>query len=238
MASAHLKERIEHLMNYESLRLRAFSHRAVTAFSVLVVSVFVAAAGVVTAQPTVTVPSEDGPYRLNYSVQRVTETRLVFRIQVSDAKTNEVVTAPQVTTELGRPALVTSSADDSGPQWTIRLLSRPDGSGSVAMSVTEGGREIQSMDHEFPAQAVQPRTAAYTGEPLSLNLSNADIRDVLKTFGELTGIEMVVPPEVKGTVTIKSNGRPWDEVLDQMLRENGLAYRIVDGKMEIYPAAR
>jgi type IV pilus assembly protein PilQ len=64
----------------------------------------------------------------------------------------------------------------------------------------------------------------YTGEPLSLNLKEADIRDVLRTFGDLTGLNIAVDPDVTGKVTVNFNEVPWDQALDIILRQNSLNY--------------
>jgi type IV pilus assembly protein PilQ len=70
----------------------------------------------------------------------------------------------------------------------------------------------------------------YTGEPLSLNLKEADIRDVLRTFGDLTGLNIAVDPDVQGKVTVNFNEVPWDQALDIILRQNSLNY-VLEGNV-------
>jgi type IV pilus assembly protein PilQ len=70
----------------------------------------------------------------------------------------------------------------------------------------------------------------YTGEPLSLNLKEADIRDVLRTFGDLTGLNIAVDPDVSGKVTVNFNEVPWDQALDIILRQNSLNY-VLEGNV-------
>ncbi len=69
-----------------------------------------------------------------------------------------------------------------------------------------------------------------TGEPISLDLKEADIRDVLLTFSKLTRISMVIDPEVKGTVTVRLENVPWDQALDVILKVNGLGY-VLEGNV-------
>jgi len=64
----------------------------------------------------------------------------------------------------------------------------------------------------------------YVGEPISLDLKDADIRDVLLTFAKLARMNMVIDPEVKGTVTVRLEDVPWDQALDVILKSNGLGY--------------
>jgi len=68
----------------------------------------------------------------------------------------------------------------------------------------------------------------YTGEPLSLDLDGVDLRAVLRTFADVSGLNMVIDPDVQGTVDIKLTDVPWDQALDVILRGNQLDYS-VDG---------
>ena len=67
---------------------------------------------------------------------------------------------------------------------------------------------------------------SYDGQPISLKLNAADIHDVLKTFGELTGLNFDVASDVKASVTMEVVDVPWDKVLDDMLNEHGLVGEI------------
>jgi type IV pilus secretin PilQ/predicted competence protein len=73
----------------------------------------------------------------------------------------------------------------------------------------------------------------FTGEPLSLNLKDADIRDVLSVFAELTGLNMAIDPDVTGRVNVNFVDVPWDQALDVILRQNGLTYTLEGNVMRI-----
>ncbi len=90
---------------------------------------------------------------------------------------------------------------------------------------------------EIPAPAevtpteptVSPRTAVkrrvyrkYTGERISLDFANADIRNILKLIGEVSKLNLVWGPEVKGTVSMRLKNVPWDQALDIVLESNDL----------------
>ena len=66
----------------------------------------------------------------------------------------------------------------------------------------------------------------FTGDPITLNLKEANLRDVIMTFSKLTGLEMRFETPVEGKVTVSWHNVPWDEAFDSLLRENGLKYRI------------
>ena len=77
------------------------------------------------------------------------------------------------------------------------------------------------------AQAGQMSTAPaaagkYTGEPISVNLKDVDLRDFFRLIHEISGLNVVLDPAVKGTLTIVLDEVPWDQALDIVLQNNGL----------------
>jgi hypothetical protein len=227
MASAHLKERIQHLMSYETLRKSAFSHRFTSAAAVVAVLLTIAAAGVVTANPIV---AQD-QYRLDYSMNRTAAGLIDIRARIVDTKTNAVVGEPTVTANPGEQTVM--QLGRSNGEWKIFVDTSSDGSGTLTLVVTVDGRQTQSTTTRFPAPGGAP-ARQYTGKPISLTLSNADIHDVLRAFGQLTGLEIGVAPDVTGTVNVDIKDMPWDQALEQILRENGLAWRLQGNKMEVF----
>lgn len=79
------------------------------------------------------------------------------------------------------------------------------------------------------SQEQQPRgERRFTGHPVSLDFQGADLRAVLRTFAEISGLNIVIDPAVQGTVDVALRDVPWDQALDIILRANKLGY-IVDG---------
>ncbi|PYQ33572.1 MAG: hypothetical protein DMF57_09060 [Acidobacteria bacterium] len=78
----------------------------------------------------------------------------------------------------------------------------------------------------------------YTGEPISLNLKDADLKDVIRTFAELTGLNIAVDPGVTGSVTVDFVDVPWDQALDIILRQNNLSYVLEGNVMRVGTLAR
>lgn len=70
----------------------------------------------------------------------------------------------------------------------------------------------------------------YTGEPIDLALTEADIRDVLREFARVTGLNIAIDPQVTGSVTVEFEDVPWDQALELILRQNGLEY-VLDGNV-------
>ena len=70
----------------------------------------------------------------------------------------------------------------------------------------------------------------FVGERISLDLKDADLKDVLRTFAELTRLNIAIDPDVTGSVTVRLHDVPWDQALDLILRMNGLGY-VLEGKI-------
>lgn len=62
----------------------------------------------------------------------------------------------------------------------------------------------------------------YVGKPISLDLMDADLRNVLRLISDVTGTNIVIEPDVAGKVTLKVEQVPWDQVLDMVLAMNSL----------------
>lgn len=70
----------------------------------------------------------------------------------------------------------------------------------------------------------------WAGEPISLDVKDADLRDILHTFSQLTGLNMAIDPDVHGSVTVRLHDVPWDQALDLILRTNGCGY-VIEGNI-------
>jgi type IV pilus assembly protein PilQ len=73
----------------------------------------------------------------------------------------------------------------------------------------------------------------YTGEPITLTLKDADIKDVLRTFSTLTNLNIVVDPGVGGSVTVELRNVPWDQALDLILKINDLGYTLENNVLRV-----
>lgn len=82
----------------------------------------------------------------------------------------------------------------------------------------------------YPPVVIGEPARRFTGEPISLDLKDADLRDVLLTFSKLARLNMVIDPEVRGSVTVRLENVPWDQALDVILKVNGLGY-VLEGNI-------
>jgi type IV pilus assembly protein PilQ len=65
----------------------------------------------------------------------------------------------------------------------------------------------------------------YTGAPMTMDFVNADVTNILRLLGEISNLNVVWGPEVKGTVSMRLKNVPWDQALDLVLANNNLAKR-------------
>jgi len=76
----------------------------------------------------------------------------------------------------------------------------------------------------------------YTGERLSLNFQDIEVRSVLQLLADFTGTNIVVSDTVAGNLTLRMQNVPWDQALDIVLKTKGLAKRESGNVMLIAPS--
>jgi type IV pilus assembly protein PilQ len=89
---------------------------------------------------------------------------------------------------------------------------------------------------EQKAQAGQQSAVAgpkYTGEPISVNLKDVDLKDFFRLVHEISGLNVVLDPNVHGTLTIVLDDVPWDQALDIVLKNNDLARELEGNVLRI-----
>ena len=82
-----------------------------------------------------------------------------------------------------------------------------------------------AVEPQEPAAPAPPR---FSGTPVSLDFQGADLRAVLRTFADISSLNVVIDPSIQGTVDVALRDVPWDQALDIILRANRLGYS-VDG---------
>ncbi len=87
--------------------------------------------------------------------------------------------------------------------------------------------EIEARKSEF----------MYTGEKLSLNFQDIEVRAVLQLIADFTELNLVASDTVKGKITLRLQNVPWDQALDLVLKTKGLDKRQVGNVLMVAPAA-
>jgi len=89
----------------------------------------------------------------------------------------------------------------------------------------------------FKEKTITGGETKYSGQPISLSLKDADIKDVLRMFHDISKMNIVVHPAVRGKVTVDLNKVPWDQAMDIILKNNGLDYIYENNVIWVAPAA-
>ena len=97
-------------------------------------------------------------------------------------------------------------------------------------AVTAPAANLAAEQKSQNTQLMTPAEPKYTGEPISVNLKDVDLKDFFRLIHEISGLNVVLDPNVKGTLTIVLDDVPWDQALDIVLKNNALA-RQLDGNV-------
>jgi type IV pilus secretin PilQ/predicted competence protein len=117
----------------------------------------------------------------------------------------------------------------------------------VPSAQTPSPQPVPASEAPDPAQAqpspTEPRR--FTGHPVSLDFQGADLRAVLRTFAEISGLNVVLDPAIPGCAGASGSGCvdlalkdvPWDQALDVILKANKLGYTVDGTIIRIAPLA-
>jgi type IV pilus assembly protein PilQ len=134
----------------------------------------------------------------------------------------------QTSAALAAPAPVETPHAPEAPAAKPIVAAAPASSNSANTGYTETSQPTISTPSATPSgagaqQAPTPAPAGkYSGEPISVNLKDVDLRDFFRLIHEISGLNVVVDPAVKGTLTIVLDDVPWDQALDIVLKNNDL----------------
>ena len=184
-------------------------------------------------EPLVTRVVVDLKRKLEYRVEAAgadsDEVRVVFAAPAAPAAAPDAV--PVATAVAPSRDVVTPAAEvPAAPAAPAPAVVAPVAAPAVAM---QAAAPAVAMQVAAPAPAAQDASAEpgrprFTGHPVSLDFQGADLRAVLRTFSEISGLNVVIDPSINGTVDVSLRDVPWDQALDIILKSNKLGY-FVDG---------
>jgi type IV pilus assembly protein PilQ len=124
-------------------------------------------------------------------------------------------------------------ADKTAPELLpVNMHAAPAQSGSSTPTI----QPAVNLAAEQKAQGNQVSAAPgpkYTGEPISVNLKDVDLKDFFRLIHEISGLNVVLDPDVHGTLTIVLDDVPWDQALDIVLKNNDLARELEGNVLRI-----
>jgi len=84
--------------------------------------------------------------------------------------------------------------------------------------------EVKPIQYD-PNKLVQGTRSGYSGEKLSLNFQNVEVRSVLNVIADFTDLNIITSDTVGGNLTLRLKDVPWDQALDIILQTRGLDMR-------------
>jgi len=103
--------------------------------------------------------------------------------------------------------------------------------------VKERGERAQFNVYTYTPNATRPAEpgkSKFSGAPISINLDNADLDDVLKTFSELTGLDVTAKDAGDVKVTLSVKDMPWDEALVKIATDHGFTVTFEGKKITLH----
>ncbi|HEV8631704.1 MAG TPA: hypothetical protein VGV61_15410 [Thermoanaerobaculia bacterium] len=126
--------------------------------------------------------------------------------------------APMMPVTVVRPGSATAAPATPQPPAPAAETARP-----RAVSLGEHGViELGQPNGGAPSR--------WKGFPISLSLRDAPLPEVLRSFARLAGMNLVLSPQVQGTVTVELHDVPWDQALYVILKSEGMGAEI-DGRV-------
>jgi type IV pilus assembly protein PilQ len=185
------------------------------------------------------------PYRLQHAGANGEELQVLFEDGPAGSSARPEPTAsPSAAAMLSLSTLAAARVE---PSPTAGVSPPPASATSVASApsppVTAQPAMLPSPVFEQPIVPVQeqtqapapPATGRFTGHTVTLDFQGADLRSVLRTFAEISGLNIVIDPTINGTVDVALKDVPWDQALDIILRANKLGYAIDGTVVRIAP---
>ncbi|MGE0816397.1 MAG: type IV pilus secretin PilQ [Vicinamibacterales bacterium] len=169
------------------------------------------------------------PYRVEAGDGDSDEVRIVFAADAAPAAQPEPG-APSVEPTVEPAPAAPVAAAEPAPAATEP---EPAPAAAVVPPVVNAAPRQEPPAAQTPAMPSQmpdaaPAAARFSGHPVSLDFQGADLRAVLRTFSEISGLNVVIDPSINGTVDVSLRDVPWDQALDIILKSNKLGY-FVDG---------
>jgi type IV pilus assembly protein PilQ len=115
-----------------------------------------------------------------------------------------------------------------------RMLVTPKGKWDYSAYQT-GSQFIMEVRSLEDPQSAKPDKPIYTGEKLTLNFQNVEVRSVLQVIADFTGLNIIASDTVSGNLTLRLKDVPWDQALDIILRAKGLDKRATGNVIWVAP---
>src|SRR3989454_6878127 len=152
---------------------------------------------------------------------------------------NEAKSHANKSAEIAPPVRTIEAAAKFADKSASELLATKSNASMQPEALQAAGSAIQPAVNMAAEQKTQMAQAPgingpkYTGEPISVNLKDVDLKDFFRLIHEISGLNVVLDPNVHGTLTIVLDDVPWDQALDIVLKNNALARQLEGNVLRI-----
>lgn len=195
--------------------------------------------------PLVTRVVIDLARKIPYTVQTVGEELRVLFTRAAEAATALVAPAAAPAAPARSAVPAAPVREEPAPVTPLRddtpVVTNTDAAPVAALQAAPaaGAAAAQTVAALGASQAGQPAVAAeaprFTGHPVTFDFQSADLRAVLRTFADISGLNIVIDPTIQGTVDVSLKEVPWDQALDIILKANKLGYTVDGTVVRIAP---
>jgi type IV pilus assembly protein PilQ len=159
-------------------------------------------------------------------------------VTASAEPVNQPAKAQEKTVEATRSRSDVAASHFAGPAAPLPSINQPPFATHASMAAQPAAiNAALQQQQQQPAQTTPAGTTVavsapsttncttgrYTGEPFGMNFKDLDLKDFFRLIHEISGLNVVLDPSVKGSVTIVLDDVPWDQALAIVLDNNGLA---------------
>jgi type IV pilus assembly protein PilQ len=168
---------------------------------------------------------------------------------VAEAAQSAVVLEPTVTT---RPATQADTAPEPTPSERAATAASKFSSNQTEVPLTNVNATMKTQPALTPAvmqlaanqsQGVSAQGSSgctgsrFTGEPISVNLKDVDLRDFFRLVHEISGLNVILDPKITGTLTLVLDDVPWDQALYIVMKNNSLDCQLEGNVLRIAATA-
>jgi type IV pilus assembly protein PilQ len=109
---------------------------------------------------------------------------------------------------------------------STRMVIEPQGEWEYSAYQTDNQFIVEVKPSTDGVKRTPEGKVKYTGEKLSLNFQNVEVRSVLQVIADFTGLNIIASDTVTGSLTLRLKDVPWDQALDLILQTKGLDKRV------------
>ncbi|HXH40864.1 MAG TPA: M56 family metallopeptidase [Thermoanaerobaculia bacterium] len=226
IVSNTIRERMDAIMRFGTRRL--LPHRAVmsTVFAFLAVTTL--GVGAAHGLAPTSDDTASSPYKVEVTATRMEDSSFAFVINVHIRADGRLLQSARVRSLVEQWATARGGINDASGDHEVITMAKGHADGTATVEIVIDGTKTVRTIVSKPAGAKSDK------DKISLNLKDADVRDVLRTFSQLANTQIVADDDVSGRVTISAYDIPWQEAFARILDDTNLRQERVGDTIRVH----